>query len=129
MMKFDASNCLVEPRPPTVDPFTRAYWDDEPLTVSAMFLKDQTAIPTSSMNPPRVPLQDRSNFLNGANVQTTINGKVPKASKVSHPKRLVPSDQLSSFKKEIEGSDMTKIALIEHLKKQYATPFKKRPVL
>jgi chromatin assembly factor 1 subunit A len=70
------------------------------------------------MNPPRLPLQDRPNgFVNGANIQTTINGKAPKAAKVRG--RVVPADQMDAFKQAISGSDLTKIALIESLKKQY----------
>jgi chromatin assembly factor 1 subunit A len=112
------SNLVVEPRPPTIDPFTRAYWEDEPLSVAPLSLKDQTTLPlVGLMNPPRIPLQDRPyGFLNGANVQGTVNGKVPKAAKVTRPGRVVPADLLPAFKKQVEGSDMTKIAMIEHLK-------------
>jgi chromatin assembly factor 1 subunit A len=67
------------------------------------------------MGPPRLPLQDRTN--GQANVQSTlVNGKVPKAAKVGP--RLVPADVLPAFKAAVNGSDMTKIALVESLKKQ-----------
>jgi chromatin assembly factor 1 subunit A len=67
------------------------------------------------MGPPRLPLQDRTN--GQCTVQTTlVNGKVPKAAKVGP--RLVPTDVMPAFKAAVSGSDMTKIALIEALKKQ-----------
>ncbi len=47
---------------------------------------------------------------------TLVNGKVPKAAKVGP--RLVPADLMAAFKMAVNGSDMTKIALIEALKKQ-----------
>ena len=69
------------------------------------------------MGPPRLPLSDRTNGQATATVQSTlVNGKIPKAAKVG-PK-LVPADVLPAFRAAVDGSDMTKIALIEHLKKQ-----------
>lgn len=74
------------------------------------------------MQPPpsRAPLQSR---LNGANGTITPNGLVARPSakfgNAAHkPKRLVPDDQLEDFKRAIDGSDLTKIAIIEALKKQ-----------
>ena len=99
---------LLDPSPKTIDPFTTAYWDPEPKQVSSQLPL------TSSMGPPRLPLSDRTN--GQANVQSTlVNGKVPKAAKVGP--RLVPADVLPAFTQAIDGSDLTKIALIEHLKK------------
>jgi hypothetical protein len=72
------------------------------------------------MEPPRLPLHDRPNgFLNGANIQIAA-GKGAKATKAG--KRIVPAEYMDAFKQQISGSDMTKIALIEHLKKQYEVP-------
>lgn len=74
------------------------------------------------MQPPpsRAPLQSR---LNGANSTITPNGLVArpnaKFSNAAHKsKRLVPDNQLEDFKRAIDGSDLTKIAIIEALKKQ-----------
>ena len=53
------------------------------------------------------------NHLNGA---AAANGTVSKPVKVG---RLVPDSMLPAVKKAIDGSDLTKIALIEHLKKLY----------
>jgi chromatin assembly factor 1 subunit A len=103
------ANIRTDPSPKTIDPFTTAYWDPEPKQVSS------TLPLTSSMGPPRLPLQDRTN--GQATMQITlVNGKVPKAAKVGP--RLVPADLMPAFKAAVSGSDMTKIALIEALKKQ-----------
>ena len=37
-------------------------------------------------------------------------------------KRMIPLEHLEDFKKEVEGSDLTKIALVEALKKKYVLP-------
>jgi chromatin assembly factor 1 subunit A len=101
---------LLDPSPSTIDPFTRAYWDPEPKqTMSSMLPL------TSSMGPPRLPLSDRTNG-QGTIQATLVNGKVPKAAKVGP--RLVPADVLPAFRDAVDGSDLTKIALIEALKKQ-----------
>jgi chromatin assembly factor 1 subunit A len=115
------SNFVAEPRPPTIDPFTRAYWEEELPSVAPLSLKDQATFPgVGLMNPPRVPLQDRPyGFLNGNNTQLTVNGKVPKAAKATKPGRVVTADLLPAFKKEVQGSDMTKLAMAEHLKAKY----------
>jgi chromatin assembly factor 1 subunit A len=71
---------------------------------------------TGTMNPPRLPLQDRpSGIVNGANILRAV-GSGSKRPKVA---RVIPSEFMSAFKQEVSGSDLTKIALIEHLKKQY----------
>jgi chromatin assembly factor 1 subunit A len=100
---------LLDPSPSTIDPFTTAYWEPEPKKAPVTPL-------TSSMGPPRLPLSDRTNG-QGTIQATLVNGKVPKAAKVGP--RLVPADVLPAFRAAVDGSDMTKIALIEALKKQY----------
>ena len=104
---------LLDPSPKTIDPFTTAYWDPEPKVVVSV---GGGQLPlSSSMGPPRLPLSDRTNGQATTVQSTLVNGKVPKAAKVGP--RLVPADVLPSFRQAIDGSDMTKIALIEHLKK------------
>jgi chromatin assembly factor 1 subunit A len=100
---------LLDPSPGTIDPYTTAYWDPEPKQVSSMLPL------TSTMGPPRLPLSDRTNG-QGTVQSTLVNGKVPKAAKVGP--RLVPADVLQAFREAVDGSDLTKIALIEALKKQ-----------
>jgi chromatin assembly factor 1 subunit A len=76
------------------------------------------AVITSLMQPPRIPLTQRpaNGMLNTLNTSSSPANAASKPAKA--PKRLIPSEQLPQFKQEVEGSDLTKIALIEALKKK-----------
>lgn len=71
------------------------------------------------MQPPvRLPLAQRTmngmlNTLNPSSSPSAI------ASKPAAPKKLVPDDQLPAFKAEIQGKDLTKLGMIEALKKAF----------
>lgn len=70
------------------------------------------------MNPPRLPLGSRP--VNG--LMNTLNGpqKTPSVdAKTGKPKRTVDASLLSAFKAEVSGSDLTKIGMIEALKKKF----------
>lgn len=57
----------------------------------------------------------------GKAAHATTIGVAPAKATVTTPKpakRNVPADRMEEFKKEIEGSDLTKIALVEALKKK-----------
>jgi chromatin assembly factor 1 subunit A len=58
------------------------------------------------------------NSLNTPSNYTYASG----SGKSKPPRRLIPAEHLPEFKAEVEGSDLTKIALIEALKKKYACP-------
>jgi chromatin assembly factor 1 subunit A len=115
----------LEPQPHSIDPFSTAYWappPTAPVAAPAAISKDSTI--TSMMQPPRLPLTQRPmnsmmNSLNSTPIAAAsgAGGKPPKP-----PKRLIPPDQLPEFKAQVEGSDLTKIALIEALKKKYESP-------
>lgn len=76
------------------------------------------------MEPPRVPLSpvNRGNTLlpfvtaPASSLKPSINvtNKAPRGSK-----RFISSDLLQDFRHAVHGSDLTKIALIEALKKQF----------
>jgi chromatin assembly factor 1 subunit A len=71
------------------------------------------------MNPPRLPLTARpiNGLLNTMNpTQKTPPGSTSKALK---PMRMIAPDQLQAFKSEVEGQDLTKIGMIEALKKKF----------
>ena len=77
------------------------------------------------MEPPRIPLNpiNRQNTLlstSGAAIGIKTAGpdatgsmKPPKG-----PKRLIPSEHLEEFKKTVDGNELTKLGLLEVLKKQ-----------
>ncbi|KAF2754846.1 hypothetical protein EJ05DRAFT_135488 [Pseudovirgaria hyperparasitica] len=115
---------LLEPSPSSIDPFSTAYWAPEPIVSTANL---STAFGMGTMYPPRLPLSVRSDgMINHVNIPhtmyknsklATVFGTVPKAPEPQ--KRMVAPEQLEEFKAAIRGSDLTKIALIEHLKKQF----------
>jgi len=105
-----------------IDPFSTAYWQSDPTpTASSLPLGDaRPSTLNGQMNPPRLPLQARTNIVNGVNILTPRSNKASQAAAPpthSH-KRQVPPEVLAEFKAEVSGSDLTKIALIEHLKKK-----------
>ncbi|KAF2021164.1 hypothetical protein BU24DRAFT_446244 [Aaosphaeria arxii CBS 175.79] len=110
---------LLEPQPTSIDPFSTAYWAPVPKAAPAtqsMFSKDSSST-NAAMQPPRMPLSQRP--INGLLV-AHVNGSPSINSKPAKPaKRLIPTEQLAAFKAEVEGSDLTKIALIEALKKKF----------
>lgn len=67
--------------------------------------------------PPRAPLTQRT--MNGLLNTLNSNSTSSTASKPAVPKKMVPDDQLLAFKQEIQGKDLTKIGMIEALKKAF----------
>ncbi|KAF2125543.1 hypothetical protein P153DRAFT_370197 [Dothidotthia symphoricarpi CBS 119687] len=111
---------LLQPQPHSIDPFSTAYWTPEPAAITTTLIapsKDATS--NGLMNPPRAPLAQRT--MNG--LLNTLNPpQTPPASTTSKAvkaKRLIPADQLPAFKAEVEGKDLTKIGMIEALKKAF----------
>lgn len=109
---------LLEPHPHSIDPFSTAYWAPDPAVLVASATTTATA-GIMPMHPPRAPLAQRS--MNG--LLNTLNApKVTPAGTASKPakaKRMIPNEQLPAFKAEIEGKDLTKIGMIEALKKVF----------
>ncbi|GME60683.1 Chromatin assembly factor 1 subunit A [Neofusicoccum parvum] len=108
---------LLEPQPTTIDPFSTAYWEPESQPALTAAAKD----PFGRMHPPRLPLHARPEngaSLGGAKLSSAkaINGT---AGAPKPPKRTIPEDLMVEFKAAIKDSDLTKIALIEALKKQF----------
>ncbi|KAG9376979.1 Chromatin assembly factor 1 protein [Pyrenophora tritici-repentis] len=111
---------LLDPQVRSIDPFSTSYWDTEPAaaaTIATVAKKDGST--SGVMNPPRAPLTQRTmngmlNTLNAPqNAPVTTPGKPAKA------KRMVPPEQLPAFKAEVEGKDLTKIGMVEALKKVF----------
>ena len=115
-----------------IDPYTTSYWHEPPPAKAA-----QSSIPaaqSSLMEPPRIPLNQihATNTLLLPNQQPLKSGKNPPhpnpnqsnpstdtLNNVKTPKRLIPNDLIDDFKSAIKGSDLTKIGLVEVLKKQF----------
>ncbi|KAF2276557.1 uncharacterized protein EI97DRAFT_398442 [Westerdykella ornata] len=112
---------LLDPQPQSIDPFSTAYWAPDPVSLAktaAVASKDGPG--SGTMQPPRLPLATRpmNSMMNSLNSGNGVAaGAGAKAAKP--PKRMIPADQLPAFKAEVEGSDLTKIALIEALKRKF----------
>lgn len=111
---------LLDPQVQSIDPFSTAYWAPDPAAAApapAAISKESAG--NAAMKPPRAPLAQRtmSGLLN------TLNGpqKTPSSAsaKPAKAKRMVPAEQLQAFKAEIEGKDLTKLGMIESLKKAF----------
>ncbi len=86
----------------------------------AATLEASKAANLGPMNPPRRPLQSRPiSLVNRIAVSGLAAKQHADAASASKPqKRLVPAHQLDEFKQAIQGSDLTKIALVEALKRR-----------
>ena len=75
------------------------------------------------MEPPRIPLNpvNRQNTLLPAPVTLKDRPSDPSATtKPSKPPpRLLPPELMEDFKRAVQGNDLTKLGLLEVLKKQY----------
>jgi chromatin assembly factor 1 subunit A len=111
---------LLDPQMRSIDPFSTAYWAPDPATaVPSTTIASKETASNAAMNPPRAPLIQRTmngllNTLNGP--QNSPSGTPGKPAKA---KRMVPAEQLPAFKAEIEGKDLTKLGMIEYLKKAF----------
>jgi chromatin assembly factor 1 subunit A len=93
--------CLINrPAFKTIDPLSYAYWE-QPMSPPAS--KPHLSVPGH-----RPALMDKTKHLN--------IGPGPSSLK---PARFIPDSDLEIFKLAIDGQDLTKIAMIEHLKKLY----------
>lgn len=111
---------LLEAQLHSIDPFSTTYWTPEsaPATLTVM-PSSKDACTNSQMNPPRAPLTQRT--MNGLlnTLNTPQRQLATSASKPVKAKRLIPTEQLPAFKAEIDGKDLTKIGMIEALKKVF----------
>ncbi|KAH6638758.1 chromatin assembly factor 1 subunit A-domain-containing protein [Boeremia exigua] len=109
---------LLDPYPRSIDPFSTSYWTPpEHIVAVANATTHKKASTNSLVNPPRVPLTQRT--MNGLLNTLNSSSSPLTASKPAVPKKMVPDDQLPAFKAEIHGKDLTKIGMIEALKKAF----------
>ena len=104
-----------------IDPFSTSYWEPSQATKA---VTDSTIMPPPSRTP-LVPLVSSNTLL----TVDGVSGLAPKhpssglSGSVSAPKvkgaaKPFPAELLDGFKREIEGSDLSKIGLVEVLKKK-----------
>lgn len=85
------------------------------------------------MEPPRIPLNpvNRQNTLLPA--PATLKDRPSDTSATTKPSkprpRLLPPELMDDFKRAVQGNDLTKVGLLEVLKKQYFSRVSKQPAL
>ncbi|KAK6372845.1 hypothetical protein LTR64_004764 [Lithohypha guttulata] len=103
-----------------IDPFSTKHWSDE--SGQKFSIKSETS---SSMQPPRQPLLSISpNTLPTIKVEADNSSKPTLAAKqkrINSDKqlKLIQPDLMADFRRAVDGSDLTKLGLIEILKKQF----------
>lgn len=122
-----------------IDPYSNSHWSNPPKQE-----KKAAAVLTSaaSMQPPRLPLSDvsvntispfktlmapkndsakpkQSEASPVAAAQSPNAAAKARPAKAAKPVKMIPDDLLSAFKAEVQGSDLTKIAIVESLKKKF----------
>ena len=108
-----------------IDPYSTSYWHH----ITPSKPSTSTSINQSTlMEPPRIPLHpiDGSNsILTPSQIPGHKHGLQSSASyanapnSLKPPKRLVPDNLVNDFKAAVEGSDLTKVGLVEQLKKKF----------
>ena len=122
-----------------IDPFSPIYWQPTASQASASTPTKRPGGPQQMtlMEPPRLPLHpinrgtntlqlphQTPDSLKGVKSSPSENMKLPTdgITKMTAPKpakRFIPPDLLDDFKRAIDGSDLSKVGLIEVLKKQF----------
>ena len=108
-----------------IDPYSTAYW--QPKETRQLEIISSGCPLHKSMEPPRLPLHTIGR-LNDSSKSTSINPfpldgpNIPIAGAAilpgSKPIKRIPSELLEAFKEAVRGSDLTKAALVDILKKQ-----------
>ncbi|TVY44395.1 Chromatin assembly factor 1 subunit [Lachnellula occidentalis] len=103
---------IVDPNLNSIDPFSTTYWSPHPTTSN------------TAMEPPRIPLTTLKtpNYLHLSNKAVKPLSFLPQPS--THPKdnkskKLLPPEDIPRFKAAIDGQNLSKVGLIEVLKKQF----------
>ncbi|TVY16145.1 Chromatin assembly factor 1 subunit rlf2 [Lachnellula arida] len=104
---------IIDPKLNSIDPFSTTYWSPHPTTS------------TTAMDPPRMPLTTLKSP-NALHLPSNKSVKplsfLPQPStqpKDSKPKKLLPPEDIPRFKAAVEGQNLSKVGLIEVLKKQF----------
>lgn len=105
-----------------IDPYSTSYWKPHTSTTS---VNASPHVKGMLMEPPRIPLNptNRQNALLGPSAATAglkdpaSNATAPMKPPTG-PKRLIPLELMEEFKKAVDGNELTKLGLLEVLKKQ-----------
>ncbi|KAF4628648.1 hypothetical protein G7Y89_g9505 [Cudoniella acicularis] len=102
----------------TIDPFSTAYWEPRPVTAMDPPRMPLTAMKTpNSINQAAKPVKPF--FSNASIINSTPSQPVQHVGKDNKPKKLLPAEVLSDFRAAIQGNNLSKVGLVEVLKKQF----------
>jgi chromatin assembly factor 1 subunit A len=120
----------------SIDPFSTQYWEPTPPAVTRM---DPPRLPLNALKSNSSTINVVSNakpvkpFFTSASDLLKLNPAQPTQTALptqsepavrapaanAKPKKLVPQEDMPAFKQEIEGSNLSKVGLIEVLKKKF----------
>lgn len=106
-----------------IDPYSTSYWK---ANTSSSSVNASPHVKGMLMEPPRIPLNptNRQNTLLSPSAATAgskdpaSNATAPMKPPIA-PKRLIPLELMEEFKKSVDGNELTKLGLLEVLKKQF----------
>ncbi|KAK0128786.1 hypothetical protein ONS95_000736 [Cadophora gregata] len=123
---------ILDPTIKSIDPFSTAYWDPpepvkstmEPPRIPLNTMKSTSANINSLFAPKSSPTTDfvkSSSMLTPSTLSSAAQFQQPTKSttKDAKPKKSLSADDLPAFKAAIQGSDLSKVGLIEVLKKKF----------
>jgi chromatin assembly factor 1 subunit A len=106
-----------------MNPFSSTYWlKAQPISKQAAMQPPR--LPLSSLNPNRSlsmtppPVKGEGDETAEPSCQQSAPLPLRATAKITKPLKLAPDEVLLAFKQAVEGSDLTKVGLIEILKKQ-----------
>lgn len=108
-----------------IDPYSKAYWQSKEIRQLEIISSGRPL--QKSMEPPRHPLHtivrpNDSNKSTSTNPSPLDGPNIPIAGAAiprgSKPLKRIASELLEAFKEAVTGSDLTKAALVDILKKQ-----------
>jgi chromatin assembly factor 1 subunit A len=132
----------------TIDPFSTKYWDATPATtamdpprlplnalksnasivngtlstkpVTSFFKSGSDVLKINPTLPPQPPSSAAPVRISQSTALLSSSHSNPKAPATStKPKKLMPLEDMNDFKREVEGSNLSKVGLIEVLKKRF----------
>ena len=116
----------------SIDPFSSRYWEPISTKVTAMepprlplnalksnsLCNNGSSPPAAATSKPIKPFFAPLSALSGFSIETPAHNPPPAAGK-GKEKKLLPKEDWASFKEEVQGNNLSKVGLIEVLKKKF----------
>ena len=99
-----------------IDPYCSTYWAP---TTSSTSLQTTPHSQSTLMEPPRLPLLPVNRYNAQTRIPTSLKSDLPSPMKPAKTQRLVTPELMDDFLAAVHGNDLTKVGLLEILKKKY----------